>query len=93
LGAELAVDEVPLVHGRHLRHHDQALVALGGSHHGQPNPRVARGRLNDGGFARRDFAALLCRLDHRERDAIFDAAARVLHFELEQHFGAHGFLG
>ena len=52
--------------------------------HRKADPRVARGGLDDGGAPRRDLAAVLGALDHRERDPVLDGAARVLHLQLEE---------
>eukprot|EP00315_Gephyrocapsa_oceanica_P036454 CAMPEP_0185440860 /NCGR_PEP_ID=MMETSP1365-20130426/40999_1 /TAXON_ID=38817 /ORGANISM="Gephyrocapsa oceanica, Strain RCC1303" /LENGTH=427 /DNA_ID=CAMNT_0028046285 /DNA_START=180 /DNA_END=1464 /DNA_ORIENTATION=- len=82
---KLAYEDVALVHAWDLRHHDDALVALGGRHHRQPDAGVARRGLDNGGTRRVDIAALLRLFDHRECDPVLDRAARVLHLELEIH--------
>ena len=74
-----------LAHG--LRHGEDALVAAGGAHHGQGDAGVAAGRLHDGG-ARRQQAGLLGGVDHRDGDAVLDAAGRVEELELGRDPGA-----
>mmetsp|Transcript_18166 Transcript_18166/g.49087 ORF Transcript_18166/g.49087 Transcript_18166/m.49087 type:complete len:312 (-) Transcript_18166:7-942(-) len=85
VGAKLAADHVSLVHGRHLRHADDALVALCSGDERFTDARVARREVHQRRHARLDLALLLCRLDHVERNPILERAARVLHLELDEH--------
>ncbi len=66
----------------HLVGHDEdAAVALAGRGDGQPDARVARGRLDDRA-ARLELPLALGLLDHREADPVLDRAARVEELEL-----------
>ena len=69
---------------RHLvRNHQDQLIALASRDQSQPQPRVARRRLDDRG-ARLQPPVALRRLDHRQGDAVLDRAAGVLAFQLHE---------
>eukprot|EP00966_Prymnesium_polylepis_P324111 7380198-Prymnesium_polylepis.1 len=72
-------------HRSHLRHDDDAAVALGRADHRQPDAGVAARRLDYGRARRVNITARLGPLDHRLGDSVFHRAARVLHLELCQH--------
>src|SRR4029453_19242157 len=88
LGAHPAqVEHLLLAHL--VRDDEDEPVALLGGHEREPEPRVARGRLDER-RSRPDRAALLARLDHRETDAILDRAAGVLALELDEQLTGAG---
>src|SRR5699024_8060167 len=73
-----------LVRAELVRAHEHATVALLLGDHGQADPGVAGGRLDDGA-AGSQLAALLGRLAHAHGDAILDRPARVEVFDLGHH--------
>mmetsp|Transcript_7725 Transcript_7725/g.15758 ORF Transcript_7725/g.15758 Transcript_7725/m.15758 type:complete len:241 (-) Transcript_7725:55-777(-) len=85
LRAELAADDVALVHGGQLGHHDDRLVPLCRRCHGHADAGVAARGLNDGRFARRDEPPLLRPLYHSLGDAVLHGTSRVLRLHLAQH--------
>ena len=82
LGAVRA-QELLLLGGLLVGHHEDAAVALERGRDGQAVAGVAGGRLDDRA-ARLEQAGALGRLDHRQADAVLDRAARVEHLELGQ---------
>lgn len=71
---------------RHGVGHDQnQLVAFERGHHRQADPRVARGRFNDHA-ARLEDPARFGIFNHREPNAIFNAAPGIGAFQLQPHF-------
>ncbi len=82
LGAE-GPQQLHLLAGDLVRHGEDASVAPAGGDHRQADAGVARGRLDDRP-ARLEQAGPLGRLDHGQRRAVLDAAARVEIFELGQ---------
>ncbi|MNI60575.1 hypothetical protein D3C73_1158020 [compost metagenome] len=65
-----------------VRHHQDQLVALLLGHQCQAQAGIAGGAFDQGG-AGLQVAALFCRFDHRQADAILDRSARVGVFELQ----------
>ena len=86
LGA-VALQQLAALGAHVVRHRQDQLVALHGSDHREADAGVAGRRLDDGG-AGLEHAALLGVLDHRERDAVLDAAAGVAALELGDDLGA-----
>ncbi len=75
---------------RHLvGHHQDQPVALEDAHLGQAQAGVAGGGLDDGAAGLQP-AVLLGRLDHGERDAVLDRAARVHVLQLEEQLARPG---
>ena len=60
-----------------LRQLQHQVIALGGAHERERDPGVAAGGLDDRGAPRLDPPFGLGGLDHRDADAVLDAAARV----------------
>ncbi len=67
-------------------HGDDQPVALDRRDQRQADAGVAAGRFDDG-VSRLQRAALFGRLDHRQSDAVLDAAGGVEGLELDQHLG------
>jgi hypothetical protein len=68
--------------------HDQR-IALLGAHHRQANAGIAAGGFDDG-LAGLEFAALLGRFDHPERQSVLDRAQRVERLDLDVEVYAGG---
>ena len=79
--------QLPTLDRHRLRHHQHQLVALYRRHHRQPDAGVPRRGLDDHAVLR-EQTALFGILDHRERDAILDAAPRIRPLELHPHVHA-----
>ena len=80
--------EQPAPFERHVfGHGEDEPVALDGADERKADAGVPGRRLDDGG-ARLEAAVALGVLDHREGDAVLDAAARVQALELAEHGGA-----
>ena len=71
-----------------LRQRQHQVIALGGAHERQRDPRVAARRLDDRRAPGLDPAFGLGGLDHRHADAVLDAAARVERLELGEQLDA-----
>ena len=78
----------PLALAAHpLRQRQHQLIALRGAHKRERDAGVAARRLDDRRTARLDAALALGRLDHRDADAVLDAAAGVERLELRKQPG------
>jgi hypothetical protein len=75
----------PALHAHALGHAQHEAVALHRRDHGQPDPGVPRGRLDDRRHPGRDQPARLGVVEHRARDAVLDRATRVGTLELHPH--------
>ena len=82
LGA-VDLEQLPPLDGDVLRHDDLQPVTLEPADQREPDPRVARRRLEDRASGR-EGAVGLGRLDHELGDAVLDRAAGVLSLELDQ---------
>ena len=71
-----------------LRQREHELIALGGADERERDAGVAAGRLDDRGASRLDPPFGLGRLDHRDADAVLDAAAGVEGLELGEQLHA-----
>src|SRR5574341_373876 len=80
LGSE-QLQELPALHGHIVGHHHLDLVAPEPCHHGQPDPGVAAGRLQDD-LVLGKLTALLARLDHVLGDTVFQAAGGIVPLQL-----------
>ncbi|MOA00732.1 hypothetical protein D3C78_1201050 [compost metagenome] len=78
--------QAPALDGHAVGHDQHQLVALDGGDQGQAHAGVAAGRLDDGA-AGLQAAGLFRVLDHGQRDAVLDGAARVAAFGLDPHLG------
>jgi hypothetical protein len=87
LGAVRA-QKVAALDAHRLRHGKQHLVAAGGGDHRESDAGVTAGRLDDGRLVGRDEPSLFGGVEHREPDAVFDAAAGVERLELADDGGA-----
>ncbi len=72
------------LNGHGVRHREDEVVALDGAHEREADARVAARGLHDR-RARLEGARLFGGLDHRERDAVLHAAARVEVLDLGEH--------
>ena len=71
-----------------LRQREHQVIALGGADERQRDPGVAAGGLDDRRAPRLDPPLALGRLDHRQTDAILDAAARIERLDLCKQRGS-----
>ncbi len=71
-----------------VAHHEDAAVAALRRHDRESRAGVPRGRLDDRA-ARLQESVALGRVDHRDRDAILDTAARIRRFELGDERALH----
>ena len=85
LGAIGAQQDSPLNTHR-LRHGEHTLVAAGRTDHRQCDPGVAAGRFEDDGVGS-EQAGLLGGIDHRDADAVLDAARRIERLQLGYNLG------
>ena len=90
--APYARSRLAALHAHGLRHGQHHAVPARGGDHGERDAGVAAGRLHDGRLVRRDEAGLLGGVDHREADAVLDAAAGVERLQLpdDRRAGALG---
>ena len=82
----VGLHQLAALDGHGLRHDDNNAVSARGSDGGKTDARVAGGRLNDD-RALFQKALLLCVVDHRLGDAVFDRARGVEVFELGENGG------
>lgn len=82
------LEEDAAFHRHGFGHGKDELVSLGGGHHGKADAGVAAGRLDEGGLARSDVAALFGLGDHGKSDPIFDGVGGVGALELGHNLGA-----
>src|SRR5262249_16094275 len=77
-----------------VRHHQDQSVAFAGSGKSQANSRIAAGRLDQYGLARRNSPRLFGLFNHAHANAVFYAVAGIKTFKLGHHrrLGAPGHL-
>src|SRR5262249_36468741 len=86
----VGVEQGAALERHRLRHGQDEAVALHRAHERQADAGVAAGGLDDDALAGADLAVALGGLDHRQGDAILDAAARVVLLALGPHLGGVG---
>src|SRR5712671_2882167 len=82
LGAQETHQLAPL-NAEILRHCDDERIAFLRADHGETDTGVTTGGLDDG-LPRLQFAAALCRLDHAQRQSVFDGPERIERLQLDE---------
>ena len=79
--------KLPTLNAHGVGHGQHQMVAAGGGDKRQPDAGVAAGRLDDGA-TRQKKTALLSVVNHRQRNPVLHAAARIEVLDLGQNTGA-----